>query len=335
MSDHAYWNGLASGFDLVDDQDNQHCYQASGAAELGFPIASFREMLADIVSRSFPDGVDARECRDFIRTLHLPDLVLARACACGLDPAWQRFLALYRDKLFRFAAGMTHEDSAAHELADSLYADLYGFRVEEQGRRVSKLAFYMGRSPLQAWLCVIVAQEYVNRYRKQRRLLSFDDTAQAPPQPSPGDAHSFADRQKLAAATDTGAGAPFSRRAVPVSGLLFRRPHHVRDRPDARRSRIDRQPWIRKTRHDASASDRLPFNVFGSGVCQKRRASSAVSQLPSLTPNFFAPLTRRILAASSGLSKPASAASYASRRTAASRPLIVPAARPRFSRKIR
>ena len=47
------------------------------------------------------------------------------------------------------------------------------------------------------------------------------------------------------------------------------------------------------------------------------------------------PFTRQIPAASSGLRKPASAASYANRRTAASRPLIVPAARPRFSRAIR
>jgi hypothetical protein len=68
----------------------------------------------------------------------------------------------------------------------------------------------------------------------------------------------------------------------------------------------------------------LPFRVCGSGVCQKRRAS-AVSQLPSLTLNFLGPLTRRMLAANSGLSKPAYAASYASRRTAASRPLIVAA----------
>ena len=38
-------------------------------------------------------------------------------------------------------------------------------------------------------------------------------------------------------------------------------------------------------------------------------ASSAVSQFPSLTPSFLAPFTRRIPAASSGLSRPASAAS--------------------------
>ena len=57
------------------------------------------------------------------------------------------------------------------------------------------------------------------------------------------------------------------------------------------------------------ARSRFPLSVFGAGDCQKRRASSAVSQFPSLVPNFLAPLTRRIPAASSGLSKPASAAS--------------------------
>jgi hypothetical protein len=48
----------------------------------------------------------------------------------------------------------------------------------------------------------------------------------------------------------------------------------------------------------------------------------------------LAPLTRRIPAASSGLSSPVSAASYASRRTAASRRLIVAGARCRASSSI-
>jgi hypothetical protein len=43
---------------------------------------------------------------------------------------------------------------------------------------------------------------------------------------------------------------------------------------------------------------------------------STVSQLPILTPRRLAPFTRRMPAASSGLSSPVSAASYASRRTA-------------------
>src|SRR5215831_173543 len=59
---------------------------------------------------------------------------------------------------------------------------------------------------------------------------------------------------------------------------------------------------------------------------------SAVSQLPSLTPIFLTPFTRRMPAATSGLRSPQSAASYAKRRTAPKRRLIVPGARWRDSR---
>ena len=57
------------------------------------------------------------------------------------------------------------------------------------------------------------------------------------------------------------------------------------------------------------------------------RASAAVNQFPSREPSFFAPFTRRMPAARSGLNNPESAASYASRRTAASLTFMVPAAR--------
>src|SRR5687767_13904044 len=49
----------------------------------------------------------------------------------------------------------------------------------------------------------------------------------------------------------------------------------------------------------------------------------ALNQLPSRTPTLFAPFTRWMPAASSGLRRPVSAASYASRRTAASRRFMV------------
>src|SRR5262245_41264793 len=75
------------------------------------------------------------------------------------------------------------------------------------------------------------------------------------------------------------------------------------------------------------ARSRLPLSVSASGDRHKARASVADNQFPSRIPSFFAPLTRRIPAANSGLSKPASAASYANRRIAASRTLIVPGAK--------
>jgi RNA polymerase sigma-70 factor, ECF subfamily len=62
-------------------------------------------------------------------------------------------------------------------LADSLYAELYGTRTRE-GDRVSKLASYSGRGSLDGWLRTVLAQEYVNTYRKQRRLVSLDEESE-------------------------------------------------------------------------------------------------------------------------------------------------------------
>jgi serine/threonine protein kinase len=61
------------------------------------------------------------------------------------------------------------------------------------------------------------------------------------------------------------------------------------------------------------ARSRFPLSRSRSGAFQSACPCSAVSQLPRRTPNFFTPLTRRIPAARSALSRPQSAASYARR----------------------
>jgi hypothetical protein len=65
---------------------------------------------------------------------------------------------------------------------------------------------------------------------------------------------------------------------------------------------------------------------------RSERPCSAVSQFPNQTPIRRTPLTRRMPAASSGLSNPESAASYATRLTAANLRLIVVGARRRCSK---
>jgi RNA polymerase sigma-70 factor (ECF subfamily) len=114
---------------------------------------------------------------EFWRDLKLEELALARACAAGHDPAWQAFLTRFREKLYDIARGITKEDSSARDLADSLYADLYG-TSEREGRRVSRLNFYMGRGSLEGWLRTVLAQEFVNRYRKTKRLVSLEEQAE-------------------------------------------------------------------------------------------------------------------------------------------------------------
>jgi RNA polymerase sigma-70 factor (ECF subfamily) len=107
-------------------------------------------------------------------SLRVEELVLARACAAGHEHAWEVFLTRYREKLYEIAGYITKESSAARELADSIYAELYG-TVTRDGRRASKLASYTGRGSLEGWLRTVVAQEHVNRYRRQRRLVSLDE----------------------------------------------------------------------------------------------------------------------------------------------------------------
>jgi RNA polymerase sigma-70 factor (ECF subfamily) len=115
--------------------------------------------------------------RTFFLTLRVDELALARACAAGSNPAWDIFLTRYREKLYLSALRVAREDSAARELADALYADLYGTALRE-GVRVSKLASYTGRGSLEGWLRTVLAQEYVNRYRRTRRLVSLDEESE-------------------------------------------------------------------------------------------------------------------------------------------------------------
>src|SRR6266568_6631575 len=145
-------------------------YAKSRAAEFGLGSAQFIAILEDVAAKHAPAA-------EPYSRLHVEDLVLARACAAGNEHAWEVFLLRFREKLYDVARQITREDSAGRELADSVYTDLYGTKTRE-GERVSKLSSYRGRGSLEGWLRTVLAQEYVNTYRKQRRLLSLDEESE-------------------------------------------------------------------------------------------------------------------------------------------------------------
>jgi RNA polymerase sigma-70 factor, ECF subfamily len=99
--------------------------------------------------------------------IHSADLELARLCAEGDEPAWERFVREYRPILYR-AADALDRSHAARELADSLFAELYGL-TQAGSARQSLLRYYEGRSSLATWLRAVLAQRYVDRLRVQRR----------------------------------------------------------------------------------------------------------------------------------------------------------------------
>ena len=106
---------------------------------------------------------------------HAADLELARRCAAGEPAAWDHFVRDYRPVLYR-AADSLDPNGGAREIADALYADLYGVN---NARRPLLLSF-SGRSSLATWLRAVLCQRFVDRIRAQRRLepLPADDAAE-------------------------------------------------------------------------------------------------------------------------------------------------------------
>lgn len=152
-------------------------YQKSRASEFDITCDQFAAVLREIRNKYLPSDASAVAIRELHASLKLEELALARGCAAGNERAWEIFLTRYREKLYDVASYIAKEASAARELADSIYADLYGTTLRD-GVRVSKLASYTGRGSLEGWLRTVLAQEYVNRYRRGRRLISLDEEAE-------------------------------------------------------------------------------------------------------------------------------------------------------------
>ena len=148
-------------------------YARSGAAAYGVSEEQFAQILGEIERKYVPNAASSEKSA-FCAGLRLEELALARACAAGHERAWEDFISRYRHKLHSMALQITREAAQAAELADSLFAELYGLSARE-GVRNSKLLFYTGRGSLEGWLRTVLAQEFVNRYRKQKRNVSLEE----------------------------------------------------------------------------------------------------------------------------------------------------------------
>lgn len=113
----------------------------------------------------------------YLDTLHLADLALACACEEGDDRAWERFILELRPALYRAGRAIAGEEAAGRDLADSVYAELYG--VGRGGRssneRRSLFRYYHGRSTLATWVRAILAQRHVDHVRAARRTVMAED----------------------------------------------------------------------------------------------------------------------------------------------------------------
>lgn len=114
----------------------------------------------------------------YLESLHVAALALSCACIEGDESAWEYFITEFRPILYAAARAITGSDSSGRDLADSLYADLYGLdrRSDESGAdRRSLLSYFHGRSKLTTWLRAVLAQRYVDGLRAARRSESLED----------------------------------------------------------------------------------------------------------------------------------------------------------------
>ena len=144
-------------------------------------LEAFAEGLRRSTQKRFGGEVqaDPGAVETYLKSLHLQDLALACACTAGNEKAWEFFIAHFRQDLRVAASAMLRgsgraDDACAEELADSLYAELYGVRQGEDGRRKSLFEYFHGRSKLGTWLRAVLAQKQVDLFRTTGRTVSLD-----------------------------------------------------------------------------------------------------------------------------------------------------------------
>ncbi len=145
---------------------------ASGATSWGLLAAALERSASKRFGEESPG---AGKIEEYLSALHLQDLALACACAEGRPDAWDHFVAAFRGYMRSAASAILRcppDSPAACELADSLFADLYG--LGEGANRRSLFRYFHGRSSLKTWLRAVLAQRHIDAIRANRRFTDLD-----------------------------------------------------------------------------------------------------------------------------------------------------------------
>jgi RNA polymerase sigma factor (sigma-70 family) len=153
-------------------------YAQASARRWGLSKEQFAVALERSAEKSLAAGtLSPEKLEEYFSALHLEDLALAAACIENCEAAWEHFVSAYRNYL-RAAAGAvlrcSSSSSQASDLADSLFADLFGL-ADGSRRERSLFRYFHGRSTLKTWLRAVLAQRHIDVIRAGRRFESLDD----------------------------------------------------------------------------------------------------------------------------------------------------------------
>jgi RNA polymerase sigma-70 factor (ECF subfamily) len=152
--------------------------RASGSRALDLESVKVR-IRAALDKYLFKDNENASDqsINEFIDSLQADDLCLILACERGEETAWSDLVERFTPTVRSAARSASANEESADDLAQSIWAELYGLRVRADGKPASKLAYYSGRGSLAGWLRAVVAQLAIDHHRKQSRLVQTEQDA--------------------------------------------------------------------------------------------------------------------------------------------------------------
>lgn len=139
-------------------------------------LPRLRATLDKYLLRDQPEA-STQEIAKFVASLRADELILVIACERGDETAWRDLMESYRATVLSAARGASAGEAEAVELAQSVWAELYGLREREDGRPAGKLAYYSGCGSLGGWLRAVVGQLGVDRHRRSSRLVQTEEDA--------------------------------------------------------------------------------------------------------------------------------------------------------------
>jgi RNA polymerase sigma-70 factor (ECF subfamily) len=147
------------------------------ALDVASVVARVRATVDKYLLKHDPDSSDDALAA-FIDTLHADDLCLAIACQRGDQAAWSDLVEGYGATVRSAARSASPNEEMAEDLAQSIWAELHGLKMNDAGRPSGKLAYYSGAGSLGGWLRAVVGQLAIDRHRREARLVHTEEDAE-------------------------------------------------------------------------------------------------------------------------------------------------------------
>jgi RNA polymerase sigma-70 factor len=139
-------------------------------------VSRVRASVQKYVLKHQPDA-GAADIAAFIDSLHADDLCLVIACQNADQTAWSELLEGYGATVRSAARAASANEDRAEDLAQSIWAELHGLKLRDDGQPAGKLAYYSGAGSLGGWLRAVVGQLAIDRHRRDARLIQTEEDA--------------------------------------------------------------------------------------------------------------------------------------------------------------